>query len=70
MIHIDLAMIEKSITEFRRVMDFLENREIEYIGREYIEDESILGNSEKMVFWAKELIAHLTLTPKPALDPY
>ena len=51
-------------------MDFFENREVEYKGREYIEDESILGDSEKMIFWSKEFLAQLTLTAKPAHDPY
>jgi hypothetical protein len=57
MTHIDQAVIDKCITEFRRVRDFLENREIEYKGREYIEDESVMGNSDKMVFLSKEMIA-------------
>jgi hypothetical protein len=57
MTHIDHAVIDKCITEFRRVRDFLENREIEYKGREYIEDESVMGNSDKMVFLTKEMIA-------------
>lgn len=43
---------------------------MEYAGRQYFEDESIMGNSEKMVFLAKEMISQLTLTPKHALDPY
>ena len=29
-----------------------------------------MGNSEKMVFLAKEVISQLTITPKHALDPY
>lgn len=70
MTHVDHAMIDKCISEFRRVKDFMENREIEYKGREYIEDESVMGNSDKMVFLTKELIANLTLTAKSALDPY
>lgn len=70
MTYIDKAVIEKSLSEFRRIIDFFENREIEYKGREYIEDESILGNSEKIIFWSKELLANLTLVSKPVLDPY
>jgi len=57
MTHIDHAVINKCITEFRLVRDFLENRAIEYKGREYIEDESVMGNSEKMVFLSKEMIS-------------
>jgi hypothetical protein len=67
---IDSVMIEKCISEYRKVCDFFECRQIEYAGREYVEDETILGSSEKMIFLAKEMLAHLTLTPKSALDPY
>ena len=48
----------------------MDGSEVEYKGRQYFEDESIMGNSEKMVFLAKEAISTLTLTPKHALDPY
>jgi hypothetical protein len=52
------------------VVDFFENRAIEYKGREYVEDESVLGNSEKIVFFTKEMVAQLTLSAKSALDSY
>jgi hypothetical protein len=39
MTYIDIAMIEKSLIEYRKVLDFFENRLIEYKGREYVEDE-------------------------------
>ena len=42
----------------------------EYVGREYIEDEAILGSSEKMIFYRKELVSNLTAQPKFLLDPY
>jgi len=70
MTHIDTAMITKCMTEFRRVLDFFENKETEYKGREYLEDESVIGNSEKVIFFAKEMLSNLTLTAKSALDPY
>lgn len=70
MTHIDHAMIEQCISEFRQVVDIFENRAIEYKGREYVEDESIVGSSEKIVFFTKEMIAQLTINAKSALDPY
>lgn len=70
MTYIDIAMVEKSLLEYRKVLDFFENRLIEYKGREYIEDESVVGNSEKMIFLSKEMLANLTVTAKAAIDPY
>lgn len=70
MTHIDQAMLDECIAEFRRVLDIFENRVVEYKGREYVEDESVLGNSEKIVFFTKEMLAQLTLSAKSALDPY
>lgn len=42
----------------------------EYKGRDLIEDESIMGNSEKIIFYAKEMISDLTNKPKHLLDPF
>ena len=70
MTYIDAQVAEFSLQEYRKVLKYMEGAEVEYAGRQYFEDESILGNSEKMVFLAKEMISQLTLTPKHALDPY
>ena len=42
----------------------------EYTGREYVENEQIMGNSEKQIFYAKEMISDLTHKPKIHLDPF
>lgn len=42
----------------------------EYIGSELVEDESIVGNSDKIIFIAKEMIADLTSKQKYQLDPF
>ena len=43
---------------------------VEYQGRELVEDESIMGNSDKLIFYAKEMIGDLTCKPKSNLDPF
>ena len=63
-------MIERCTEEFQKVVGFFDQSLNEYKGSKYLEDESIVGSSEKVIFFAKEMIAHLTLTPKSALDPY
>jgi hypothetical protein len=45
------------LAEFREVMNIQEGRSTEYEGREYIEDETVLGSSEKMIFYAKEMVS-------------
>ena len=42
----------------------MEGAEPEYEGRQYVEDESVLGNADKMVYHAKEMLSHLTMAPK------
>lgn len=51
-------------------MSFMEGSKTEYPGREFVEDEQIMGNSEKQIFYAKEMISDLTSKPKQMLDPY
>jgi hypothetical protein len=48
----------------------MEGESEEYEGRQFIEDDSIMGNSEKMIFFAKEMISDLTSRPKYLVDPY
>ena len=57
MTYIDIQVAECSIQEYRRMIKIMEGSEVEYSGRQYFEDESILGNPDKMVFLAKEMIA-------------
>jgi len=35
-----------------------------------VEDEAIVGSSEKMIFYLKEMVAQLTNTPKYLQDPF
>ena len=42
----------------------------EYEGRQFVEDESIVGCADKCIFYAKELIADLTSKPKHNVDPF
>lgn len=45
-------------------MGIMEGAEVEYEGRQYVEDESIIGNADKMVFFAKEMLSSLSMAPK------
>ena len=52
------------------MIKFMDGTETEYTGRQYVEDESVVGNPDKMVFYAKEMLSNLTMSPKQVLDPY
>ena len=42
----------------------------EYEGRHLIEDETIVGNSEKVIFYAKEMVSDLNYKKKELIDPF
>lgn len=56
--------------EFHRCIKFQEGSLIEYAGRELVEDEQIMGSADKMVFYAKEMVADLSSKPLSQLDPF
>ena len=63
-------MAKFALEEFRKVLKIQEGAETEYVGRQYVEDESVMGNSDKIIFYAKEMMSDLTLAPKAVLNPY
>jgi hypothetical protein len=67
---IDTAVYSKAIQEYRRLIEIQGGNEVEYDGREYVEDESIMGSCDKQVFYAKEMVSDLTGKPKNNLDPF
>ena len=48
----------------------MEGGEVEYEGRQYVEDESIMGDTDKMTFYAKDMVSQLQLGLKTQLCPY
>ena len=59
-----------AMKEYRNVTQIFQGQVQEYSGRQYIEDEQILGNADKLVYFSKDMMAHLTKTPKLSLDPF
>ena len=70
MTQIDIQVAELGLEELRRVQNFMDGSKTEYRGREFLEDEQIMGNSEKLIFYAKEMIADLSNKPKHLVDPF
>lgn len=70
MTYIDSHVAEFALQEFRQVLKYMEGSEQEYEGRQYVEDESVMGDTDKMVFYAKDMISQLQLGLKSQLNPY
>jgi ABC-type dipeptide/oligopeptide/nickel transport system permease subunit len=51
------------LDEFREVLRIQEGAVVEYKGREFVEDESVMGASEKMIFYMKEMVSNVTHQP-------
>jgi hypothetical protein len=61
-----IALLE----EFRQVLSIQEGKTVEYEGREYIEAETVLGSSEKMIYYAREMVSQLNNGVKYLLNPF
>ena len=57
MTYIDSHIARFAMQEFRQVLKYMEGAEVEYEGRQYVEDESIMGDTDKMIFYAKDMIS-------------
>lgn len=55
----ELTVLEKAELEYRKTKAFLEDDLKEYKGAEYIEDEGVVGNSDKIAFHIKDMVSHL-----------
>ena len=56
---IELKILERAEIEYKKTRAFFEGDLKEYKGAEYIEDESIVGNPDKVTFYVKDFISHL-----------
>lgn len=70
MTHIDIQVIEQFTLELQQVVKFMDGSDVEYAGRELVEDESIMGSCDKIIFNTKEMVSQLTKTPVNLLDPF
>jgi hypothetical protein len=70
MTQIDIQVAELCLEDLRLQIKIQEGQEPSYEGRQYVEDEQVLGSSDKMIFYAKEMISDLTIKPKEELNPF
>ena len=67
---IETKIMERSIVEYKKARSFLEGSLSEFKGSEYVEEETIVGNSDKISFYMKDLVSHLSKTMKQNIDPF
>ena len=67
---IELKTLERAEIEYQKAKAFVDGDLTEYQGQEYLEDESIVGNADKMAFHVKDMVATLNKAEKEQLNPY
>lgn len=67
---IERNLFLKAIQLFREQKDYCSGNKVAYEGFEYLEDESIIGNSDKINFYIKDFITHLEKTTKKNVNPF
>lgn len=66
----EAEILKAAIKQYRQMQNFLIGEEVETKGHQYIEDESIVGSSDKMMFYIKEQNVELKKCKKIALNPF
>jgi hypothetical protein len=56
---IEFKVLERAEIEFQKVKAFFDGDLLEYKGQEYIEDDAIVGNSDKLTFHIKDMMSNL-----------
>jgi hypothetical protein len=67
---LESVLLKAALDHYRKVQQFLSGELTETVGHQYLEDESILGSSDKMMFFMKEMNQELAKSKKEALNPF
>lgn len=67
---LEATVLSNALKLYRQTQSFLIGAETETKGHEFIEDETIVGSSDNMIFYMKELVAELAGCKKAALNPF
>jgi len=66
----ELKVLERCEVEYQKVKSFVDGDKIEYLGQEFLEEEAIVGNSEKIVFHINDMMSNLDKADKKNLNPF
>lgn len=67
---VETKIYESAEVEFKKAKAYLDGSLQEFKGHEYLEDETIVGNSDKMAFYTKDFVSYLNKTLKPNINPF
>ena len=67
---LEAEIYKEALDQYREMQGFLIGETVETNGHQYIEDESIMGNSDKMIFYTRELMSEIKKSKRVSLNPY
>ena len=56
---IESKILDTALVEYQKTRAFFTDDLKEFKGAEYIEDETIVGNADKLAFYTKDMVSHL-----------
>ena len=67
---LEASVLEAALNLYRQTKNMLDGTLTESAGHEYIEDDSVMGSSDKMVFYIKDMVAELSHCKKQSQNPF
>mmetsp|Transcript_29206 Transcript_29206/g.44018 ORF Transcript_29206/g.44018 Transcript_29206/m.44018 type:complete len:132 (-) Transcript_29206:1471-1866(-) len=67
---LEAAILDEALSQYREMKDFMIGEKTEHPGHEYLESESVVGSSDKMMFYIKDLVADLGRPNNEAQNPF
>jgi len=67
---LEASILEESLDQFREMKEFMLSEKTESVGHEYLESETVVGNSDKMMFYLKDMIADINKDNNEAQNPF
>jgi hypothetical protein len=66
----EVKVLERCEIEYKMVKAFCDGDLNEYKGQEYLEDEAIIGNPDKIVFHVLDMMSNLNKSEKNNINPF
>lgn len=67
---LELKILEKAEIEYQKCKAFIDGDVNEYRGQEFLEEEALVGNADKLLFHIKDMMSNLNKAEKQNLNPF
>lgn len=67
---IEFKILERAEIEYQKCKAFIDGDLKEYKGQEYLEEEAIVGNPDKLNFHVRDMMSNLNKSAKNNLNPF